>query len=37
MGFGLRNLFEQIAAGIVITMEKPYQVGDRIKMGDYYG
>ncbi len=37
IGFGLRNLFEDIAAGIIIVMEKPYQVGDRIQMGDYYG
>lgn len=37
VGFGLRNLFEGIAAGIIIVMEKPYQVGDRIEMGDYYG
>jgi small-conductance mechanosensitive channel len=37
IGFGLRNLFEDIAAGVVIVMEKTYQVGDRIQMGDYYG
>jgi small-conductance mechanosensitive channel len=37
IGFGLRNLFEDISGGIIITMEKPYQVGDRIEMGDYYG
>ncbi|MCC7576940.1 MAG: mechanosensitive ion channel family protein [Methanomethylovorans sp.] len=37
IGFGLRNLFEDIAAGVVIVMEKTYQVGDRVQMGDYYG
>ena len=37
IGFGLRSLFEDLAAGIVITMEKPYQVGDRIEIGEYYG
>ncbi|WP_321416977.1 mechanosensitive ion channel family protein [uncultured Methanomethylovorans sp.] len=37
IGFGMRNLFEDIAGGIIITMEKPYQVGDRIEMGNYYG
>ncbi len=37
IGFGLRNLFEDIAAGVVIVMEKTYQVGDRIQMGNYYG
>ncbi len=37
IGIGLRNLFENIAAGIIIVMEKTYHVGDRIEMGDYYG
>lgn len=37
IGFGLRSLFEDLAAGIVITIEKPYQVGDRIEIGEYYG
>ncbi|WP_094227427.1 mechanosensitive ion channel family protein [Methanolobus psychrotolerans] len=37
IGFGMRNLFEDIAGGIIVTMEKPYQVGDRIEMGGYYG
>ncbi|WP_407356136.1 mechanosensitive ion channel family protein [Methanolobus sp. WCC5] len=37
IGFGLRNLFEDIAAGVIIVMEKTYQVGDRIEMGKYYG
>ncbi|MGD9779676.1 mechanosensitive ion channel family protein [Methanomethylovorans sp.] len=37
IGFGLRNLFEDIAAGVIIVMEKTYQVGDRIQMGNYYG
>lgn len=37
IGFGMRNLFENIAAGIIIVIEKTYQVGDRIQMGNYYG
>jgi small-conductance mechanosensitive channel len=37
IGLGLRNLFEDLAAGFVIVIEKPYQVGDRIEMGEYYG
>ncbi|WP_370574343.1 mechanosensitive ion channel family protein [Methanomethylovorans sp.] len=37
IGIGLRNLFENIAAGIIIVMEKTYHVGDRIEMGNYYG
>ncbi|MCX9084843.1 MAG: mechanosensitive ion channel [Candidatus Methanoperedens sp.] len=37
IGFGLKDLFADVIGGIVITFEKPYQVGDKIKMGDYYG
>ncbi|MCL7412439.1 MAG: mechanosensitive ion channel family protein [ANME-2 cluster archaeon] len=37
IGFGLKDLFADIIGGIVITIEKPYQVGDKIKMGNYYG
>jgi small-conductance mechanosensitive channel len=37
IGFGLKDLFADIIGGIVITLEKPYQVGDKIKIGDYYG
>ncbi len=37
IGFGLKDLFADVIGGIVITLEKPYQVGDKIKIGDYYG
>jgi small-conductance mechanosensitive channel len=37
IGFGLKDLFADVIGGIVITLEKPYQVGDKIRMGDYYG
>lgn len=37
IGFGLKDLFADVIGGIVITFEKPYQVGDKIKIGDYYG
>jgi len=37
IGFGLKDLFADIIGGIVITLEKPYQVGDKIKIWDYYG
>lgn len=37
IGFGLKDLFADVVGGIVITFEKPYHVGDKIKMGDYYG
>ncbi len=37
IGFGLKDLFADFAGGVVITFEKPYQVGDKIAIGDYYG
>ena len=37
IGFGVRHLLESLVAGVVISMEKPYQVGDRIEIGQYYG
>ncbi|MDQ1252658.1 MAG: moderate conductance mechanosensitive channel [Euryarchaeota archaeon] len=37
IGFGVKDLFADFIGGIVITFEKPYQVGDKIAIGDYYG
>lgn len=37
LGFGLKDLFSDFIGGIVITFEKPYQVGDKIRIGKYYG
>lgn len=37
IGFGLKDLFADVVGGIIITLEKPYQIGDKIKMGEYYG
>lgn len=37
IGFGLKDLFADIIGGVVIAVEKPYQVGDKITMGQYYG
>jgi small-conductance mechanosensitive channel len=37
IGFGLKDLFADVVGGMVITFEKPYHVGEKIKMGDYYG
>ncbi|MGB9929024.1 MAG: mechanosensitive ion channel family protein [Methanosarcina sp.] len=37
IGFGLKDLFADVVGGIVITFEKPYQVGDKISIGNYYG
>lgn len=37
IGFGLKDLFAGVIGGIIITLEKPFKVGDKIKMGEYYG
>ncbi len=37
IGFGMKDLFADAIGGIVIILEKPYQVGDKIKIGQYYG
>lgn len=37
LGFGLKDIFADIIGGIVITFERPYQIGDKISMGGYYG
>lgn len=37
IGFGLKDLLADVVGGMVIIFEKPYQIGDKIKIGDYYG
>jgi len=37
IGFGLKDLFADLLGGITIALERPYQVGDKVRMGDYYG
>jgi small-conductance mechanosensitive channel len=37
LGLGLKDLFADIVAGFIIIVEKPYQIGDKIQIGDYYG
>jgi len=37
IGFGLQDLVADLVGGMVIILEKPYQVGDKIYMGEYYG
>lgn len=37
IGFGVKDLFADFVGGIVITFEKPYQIGDKIALGNYYG
>ncbi|MDO9549843.1 MAG: mechanosensitive ion channel [Methanoregula sp.] len=37
IGFGLKDLFSDIVGGVVIIFEKPYQIGDKVTIGDKYG
>jgi small-conductance mechanosensitive channel len=37
LGFGLKDIFADIIGGIVITFERPYQIGDMIAVKDHYG
>lgn len=37
LGFGLKDLFADIIAGIIIIFEKPYQIGDMVSIGEKYG
>jgi small-conductance mechanosensitive channel len=37
LGFGLKDLFADIIGGLIISVEKPYQIGDKVSIGGYYG
>jgi small-conductance mechanosensitive channel len=37
IGFGLKDLFADVVGGLIITLEKPYQIGDKVTIGGYYG
>jgi len=37
IGFGLKDLVAEVVGGIVIVLDKPYQVGDKVKIGSHYG
>lgn len=37
LGFAFKDYFSSVIAGILAIFETPYQVGDRIKIGDDYG
>lgn len=36
-GFAFKDYASSLIAGIIALFESPYQVGDRIKIGDHYG
>lgn len=37
LGLGAQDLVKNIIGGLVILADRPYQVGDRVKIGDAYG
>jgi small-conductance mechanosensitive channel len=37
VGFALKDLASSVLAGITILIDKPFQVGDRISLGETYG
>lgn len=37
LGFGLKDLLANLLGGLVIALETPYQVGDRVEIDGHYG
>jgi small-conductance mechanosensitive channel len=37
IGFGLKDRVAEVVGGIVIVLDKPYQVGDKVRIDDHYG
>lgn len=37
LGLGAQDLVKNIIGGLVILIDRPYQLGDRVKIGDAYG
>ena len=37
VGFAAQDIFKNIFGGIMILFDRPFQVGDKIEVGDYYG
>jgi small-conductance mechanosensitive channel len=37
LGLGAQDLVKNIIGGLVILVDRPYQLGDRVKIGDAYG
>ncbi len=37
IGFALKDLVSSLVAGLVILVDRPFQVGDRVTFGDWYG
>ena len=37
VGFAAQDIFKNIFGGIMILFDRPFQVGDKIEVGEYYG
>jgi small-conductance mechanosensitive channel len=37
LGLGAQDLIKNLVGGIVVLTDRPYQLGDRVKIGDAYG
>jgi small-conductance mechanosensitive channel len=37
LGLGLKDLLADIVGGLVLVAEQPYQIGDKVSIGEYYG
>lgn len=37
LGLGLKDLMADIFGGLVLVVEQPYRIGDKVSIGDYYG
>lgn len=37
IGFALKDLAASVIAGVIIIIDRPFQVGDRVEFGGYYG
>ena len=37
VGFAAQDLLKNIFGGIVIIIDKPFQIGDKVQIGDHYG
>lgn len=37
LGLGIQDLFANIVGGFVVAFERPYRLGDKVKIGEHYG
>lgn len=37
VGFAFKDLLASLMAGVILLIDEPFQVGDRVRFGEYYG